>query len=485
MIVISNTANSDVKWLRTFNEEMLINGLNAIVINTMKDAKKMGRFLYKHQLFDIFIFSRHKTILRKIYKMYSYARLVYMPDTFNSLPDLSKAAFSSHAHTICLKGNVVSGQMIRRLKSYGLTVFTYVEKSTEIYQSMLAGTDGLFGENINKKEIILNGDCVNPPFIIAHRGLHKEVQENSIESARKATEVNADFIELDFHMTKDNHIVVNHDETLGRTFEKDYVIKKDTLKSLQSVKMTYLGNKTNEVISTLPHFHKQIKDTNTSLLLESKITSAKGMRRLRSTLRNMDKPPLLMSFYPIALVNFKKHLKEYSRGFLVDLQNSNMSVPDLIKISNKYNLILHPYHDHKKTNLIDILKKRAIMYAPWGLKRTEDLQKAFTSGFYSINTDESDAFKDIVKYLLVKTKYTYKEDDVLEIEATTDKGNKVRAQIEILFDNPMGLVIDNNKIVGATLGGLAYVYLIYEVKTKLVNYTIMSDLITIEIKRSV
>jgi glycerophosphoryl diester phosphodiesterase len=484
VIVISNNANSDIKWLKTYNEELLIEGLNAIVLDQIKDAKKVGRMLYKHQLFDIFIFSRSKAVLKTIYGIYPYARLIYMPDTFNSLPDLSKEAFSSHAHTVCLDAKNVSQQMIRRLKSYGVTVFTKVDKKTDLYQAVLAGTDGVFGEDITKKDVLLKGDYPYPPFIIAHRGLHKNAQENSIEAARAAVDVSADFIELDFHMTKDKHIVVNHDDTLGRTYEKDYVIKKDTLKSLQSIKMTYQGKKTNEVIPTLPFFHKQIKDTNTSLLIESKITSAQAMKKMKNILRDMDKPPLLMSFYPIALVNFKKYLKEYSRGFLVDFQTNHMSIPDIIKITNKYNLILHPYFDHKKTNLTEILKKRGIMYCPWGLRDTKDLKQAFLSGYYGINTNESDFFKDIVKYTLVKTKYTYYMGDTLEIDLFTDKGLKVTGNIEVLFDNPLGLTIHQNVITGATLEGLTYFYLLYEVKTNDITYTIMSDLITLEVKQN-
>ena len=208
------------------------------------------------------------------------------------------------------------------------------------------------------------------------------------------------------------------------------------------------------------------------------------MKKMKNILRDMDKPPLLMSFYPIALVNFKKYLKEYSRGFLVDFQTNHMSIPDIIKITNKYNLILHPYFDHKKTNLTEILKKRGIMYCPWGLRDTKDLKQAFLSGYYGINTNESDFFKDIVKYTLVKTKYTYNIGDTLEIDLFTDKGLKVTGNIEVLFNNPLGLTIHQNVITGATLEGLTYFYLLYEVKTNDITYTIMSDLITLEVKQN-
>lgn len=484
IIIISNTPSSDIKWLEYINEENILNGLNAIEVNQIKDAKNVGKLLYKHQLFDIFVFSKSKQVLKTLYKIYPYARLVYMPDTFNSLVDLSKDAFSHHAHTVCLKATALSSSMVRHLKMYGLVVFAYVEKQSDIYQAVLAGVDGLYGKHIDKKQIDVKGDYAFVPFVIAHRGYHENAQENSLKAAAEAVRMKSDFVELDFHMTKDKHIVVNHDDSLGRTFEKDYVIRKDTLKSLQSIKMTYNGEKTDEVLPTLPMFHRHLKDTNTSLLIEAKTSSGTTMRRLNRVLSQMDRPPLLMSFYPFALVNFKKYAKGYSRGFLIDLEQNHMSVSDIIKISNKYNLMIHPFYSHTKSNLIEILKKRGIQYCPWGLKSDVDLRKAFLSGFYGINTDESNRFKDFVKYLVVKTRYTYYIGDNLTITATTDQGNDIQGTMEVLFQNPLGLVIENNRITHATLDGIAYAYITYLVKTDLVNYTLMSDLIQIEVKRA-
>ena len=52
---------------------------------------------------------------------------------------------------------------------------------------------------------------------IAHRGLSGLYPENTMISFQKALEHNPDCIELDIHLTKDNRIVICHDETLDRT----------------------------------------------------------------------------------------------------------------------------------------------------------------------------------------------------------------------------------------------------------------------------
>ncbi len=52
---------------------------------------------------------------------------------------------------------------------------------------------------------------------IAHRGASAYEPENTLQSFRKALEMNADGIELDVHCSSDGQIVVIHDETVDRT----------------------------------------------------------------------------------------------------------------------------------------------------------------------------------------------------------------------------------------------------------------------------
>jgi glycerophosphoryl diester phosphodiesterase len=58
----------------------------------------------------------------------------------------------------------------------------------------------------------------NHPFIIiAHRGFHVDVPENTIESLRKAIELGVDYVEVDIRTTLEGVPVVMHDANLERT----------------------------------------------------------------------------------------------------------------------------------------------------------------------------------------------------------------------------------------------------------------------------
>ncbi|MCI8733475.1 MAG: hypothetical protein HFE29_04005 [Clostridia bacterium] len=72
---------------------------------------------------------------------------------------------------------------------------------------------------------------------IAHRGLHNsEYPENSIPAFEKAVEHNFN-IEIDVHLSKDNRLVVFHDNSLKRVCGIDKLVKKCTLAELKSYKL--------------------------------------------------------------------------------------------------------------------------------------------------------------------------------------------------------------------------------------------------------
>jgi len=68
---------------------------------------------------------------------------------------------------------------------------------------------------------------------IGHRGAWGYEPENTILSFKKAVELGADFVELDVHLTKDNQLIVIHDETLNRTTTGKGKVKEKTLAEIR------------------------------------------------------------------------------------------------------------------------------------------------------------------------------------------------------------------------------------------------------------
>jgi glycerophosphoryl diester phosphodiesterase len=58
---------------------------------------------------------------------------------------------------------------------------------------------------------------MQPRRLYAHRGASAERPENTMPAFERAIEVGVDALELDVHLTRDDHFVVVHDETAQRT----------------------------------------------------------------------------------------------------------------------------------------------------------------------------------------------------------------------------------------------------------------------------
>ena len=69
--------------------------------------------------------------------------------------------------------------------------------------------------------------------IWAHRGASGTMPENTLESFKKAAELGADGVELDIQLTKDDEIVVIHDEKIDRTSDGKGWVKDYTLEELR------------------------------------------------------------------------------------------------------------------------------------------------------------------------------------------------------------------------------------------------------------
>ena len=71
--------------------------------------------------------------------------------------------------------------------------------------------------------------------IFAHRGASAYAPENTLEAFRLAMEQGADGIEIDVQLTKDNELVVIHDETVDRVSSAKGAVRDYTLEELKKI----------------------------------------------------------------------------------------------------------------------------------------------------------------------------------------------------------------------------------------------------------
>lgn len=90
--------------------------------------------------------------------------------------------------------------------------------------------------------------------VTGHRGAAGLEPENTLRSIKKALDLGVDRIELDVHLTKDNHLVVIHDATVDRTTNSKGQVKDFTFEQIRQ-----LDAGKGERIPTLQEVIEQVK----------------------------------------------------------------------------------------------------------------------------------------------------------------------------------------------------------------------------------
>lgn len=196
--------------------------------------------------------------------------------------------------------------------------------------------------------------------IIAHRGIYNNnILENTKDSFVKAINKNL-IIEFDVRLTKDNKVIIYHDEDLNRLFNINKLIKDLTLKEINNISshILTLEEGLNIIDSKVPILIEiKSEDLNNNIIdLTMKILSKyKGKYGIQS-------------FNPYVIYYLKKHYNYVLRGQLSSsFKNKKMNIIKkmilknmLLNFMTKPDFISYNYKDldNKK---IQKLKKKYIL----------------------------------------------------------------------------------------------------------------------------
>ncbi len=203
---------------------------------------------------------------------------------------------------------------------------------------------------------------------IAHRGIfdNDRIPENSIKAFKEA--LNKKYaIELDIHLTKDNEIVVFHDDLLDRMTNKKGNISNYNFIELQKTKLL----NTNYTIPSLDEVLTLVNGKVPLLIeLKGKAIGHKLEKELIKKLDNYQGDFLVQSFNPFIVAYFRFHKKEYIRGLLISNKNFNkLKYGIVIKYCKPDFLSVN-----KKLFNNKIINKNIPVFA-WTINSKEDVEK--------------------------------------------------------------------------------------------------------------
>ena len=226
---------------------------------------------------------------------------------------------------------------------------------------------------------------MNKILKIAHRGAKAYEPENTLAAFQKALELHSDGIELDVHLSADEHIIVIHDETIDKmTNGKGFV---NTL-SLSELKSFLIDGK--HKIPTL----KEVFDlVNKKCFINIELKNADTSKNVVSLIEEY-----------ITEKDWKyEHfiISSFDWNALKEVQNLNINIP--IGVLTEENIdtalafaetikakAIHPYyHLLNKENVLQIQEKGFLVF-PWTANTDEDIQKIKNLKVNGIITDFPD-----------------------------------------------------------------------------------------------
>ena len=205
---------------------------------------------------------------------------------------------------------------------------------------------------------------------IAHRGVfnNKNIPENSLKAFEKA--ISMDFsIELDVQLTKDNVLIVFHDDNLKRLTGLNKKVTDCTYLEIKNLTLL----ETKEKIPTLKEVLNLVQN---KVLLDIEIKGKKKIKTLCNLLikeLNSYENFILKSFNPRIVHYLKKHYSNLEVGYIIDKKRVTLFANKLIFLYTKPDF-LAIHKSLLETKKFQKLKKKYPLLV-WTIKKKDQISR--------------------------------------------------------------------------------------------------------------
>jgi glycerophosphoryl diester phosphodiesterase len=229
-------------------------------------------------------------------------------------------------------------------------------------------------------------------MIVAHRGSSDVSPENTIEAFNLAWLQNADAIEADFHLTKDEQIVCIHDRDTYRTCGEKLIVAESNYDELSHLDASsfFKGDSNPQQIPLLSEVFKTIPN-NKSIYIEIKcgpeIVPVLIKSILSSSLQN--EQIRIISFDPKVIKVFKSTAPHIKAFWLYDITiKEPLSGYDLLEALRDTKADGLSSNNKNSQDFISNIIGAGFEYHSWTINDIKTAEKLLKWGAYSITTDK-------------------------------------------------------------------------------------------------
>lgn len=247
--------------------------------------------------------------------------------------------------------------------------------------------------------IISGGDTDesrNKIMNIAHRGASGYAPENTLAAFDKAVEMQADYIEIDVQLSKDDLPVVIHDDTLDRTTNGTGNVSAYTLEELRSLDAgswfdkKYAGEKIPSLNEVLEMYGEKIdilielKSPELYPGVEEKVAEALAKYKL-DTSNNI----VIQSFNHPSVIKSAELLPEITHGVLAGENYKNVTDQQLQEFA-AYAEYFNPNLKIVSSELVDNVHQAGMKISPYTIKTKAEAERIYKFGVDGLITDYPD-----------------------------------------------------------------------------------------------
>ena len=361
----------------------------------------------------------------------------------DTLDDIIATTNGSHAKVCLISQEIATEENVQYLQGRCSTV--WVATSSDQVSLLTQYTNGANGVLVDDYQAALDTlaffqddapSLLRPSLIVGHRGMPSEYIENTTLSAIGAYAAGADAIENDIHLTADRKIIINHDESLARLFNRpdvenlniltlDEILSipfvNDTEKGVQAAnnqnasksRYGYIRYLPSQRMPTLREFFELFKDSGVVHDTEIKTNDPAIVVALRTLVNEYDNFGELftISFNVNILEEMYNSWPEMSvgalgmEGYAKEGSNLPMYQPygDLIESGeatveecvamlyaelDKWNATYNPSSGFSY-DVISAGRHRGLTVWPWTYNSAEGFAEAYLNGIYGLTTNFS------------------------------------------------------------------------------------------------
>jgi len=217
--------------------------------------------------------------------------------------------------------------------------------------------------------------------VLGHRGAPAYEPENTLVSFKKAIELGVDQIELDLRFSKDNKLVVIHDEKLDRTTNGKGFVRDFTLAELKK-----LDAGKGEEIPTLQEVIDLIRDK--GIFLQIELKESNMQRHLLDLIQknNLEERVMVISFLHEELRKIKELNPNIKTGILI----GQKLIDPLERLRQVRADAVSMRHTLVNKRLVERLHQNNIELTVWVVNEPRDVRRAVELGVDIIGTDKPD-----------------------------------------------------------------------------------------------